>query len=47
MKKHEREELQEVLAGKVLVSVNDAIAKEDYDTAKKLMKLYNQLDRGW
>ena len=47
MKKHEREEMQDVLAGKVLVSVHDAIVKEDYDAARNLMKLYNQLDRGW
>lgn len=47
MKKHEREELQNTLASKVLKQVEDAISKNDFTKAKELMKLYNQLDRGW
>lgn len=47
MKKHEREELQQDLSSRILLQVKDLIDSEDYDEARKLMKLYNQLDRGW
>lgn len=47
MKKHEREELQQDLSSKILLQVRDLIDDGNYDEARKLMKLYNQLDRGW
>ena len=47
MKKHEREELQQDLSSRILLQVKDLIDDGNYDEARKLMKLYNQLDRGW
>jgi hypothetical protein len=47
MKKHEREELQQDLSSRILLQVKDLIDSGDHDEARKLMKLYNQLDRGW
>lgn len=47
MKKHEREEIQEQLAGKVLLMLKKAIDAEDLEQAKKLSTLYNKIDRGW
>lgn len=47
MKKHEREELQNSLASEVLKQVELAIKAGDFEKAKGLTKLYNQLDRGW
>ena len=47
MKKHEREEVQDQLAGKVLLMLQKAIEAGDLDEAKKLSTLYNRLDRGW
>lgn len=47
MKKHEREELQSELAGKILKQVEAAINDNDYKQANELVKLFNKLDRGW
>lgn len=47
MKKHEREEIQEQLAGKVLLMLQKAIDDGDIKEAKKLSSLYNRLERGW
>ena len=47
MKKHEREEVQDQLAGAVLLMLKKAVDAEDLEQARKLTKLYNQLDRGW
>lgn len=47
MKKHEREEMQNELAGAVLLMLKKAIDTEDLDQAKKLSTLYNRLERGW
>lgn len=47
MKKHEREEIQEALAGNVLLKIKEAIEAGEFKEADKLTKLYNKLDRGW
>jgi hypothetical protein len=47
MKKHEREEIQDQLAGAVLIMLKKAIDAGDVKEAKKLSALYNRLDRGW
>ena len=47
MKKHEREAKQEELATRVLLEVEKAIDAADFKEAIRLMKLYNQLDKGW
>lgn len=47
MKKHEREEIQDQLAGAVLLMMKKAIEEGDVKEAKKLSALYNRLDRGW
>lgn len=47
MKKHEREAKQEELASRVLLEVEKAIDKGDFKESIRLMKLYNQLDKGW
>ena len=47
MKKHEREELQQDLSSRILLQVRDLINDGNHDEARILMKLYNQLDRGW
>lgn len=47
MKKHEREAKQEELATRVLLEVEKAIENADFKEATRLMKLYNQLDKGW
>lgn len=47
MKKHEREAKQEELATRVLLEVEKAVDTGDFKEATRLMKLYNQLDRGW
>jgi hypothetical protein len=47
MKKHEREELQEKIAGKILIKIEKAIEAGDLKEAKKLSLLYNRLDKGW
>jgi hypothetical protein len=47
MKKHEREEIQDELAGEVLLLLKKAIKEGDLKEAKKLSTLYNKLDRGW
>ena len=47
MKKHEREELQDQLAGAALLMLKKAIEEGDLKQAKKLSALYNRLDRGW
>ena len=47
MKKHEREEMQDQLAGAVLLMLKKALDEEDIKHAKKLAVLYSRLDRGW
>lgn len=47
MKKHEREEIQDEIAGKILLALKDVIDAGDVKQAKKLAALYNKLDRGW
>lgn len=47
MKKYEREEILEKLAGKILLQLTDAIEAGDLKEAKKISTLYNKIDRGW
>ena len=47
MKKHEREEIQDQLAGAALLMLKKALEEGDVKHAKKLAALYNRLDRGW
>ena len=47
MEKHEREKMQSEIASVILPAVLVAVENSDWDQAKKLMKLYNSVDRGW
>ena len=47
MEKYDKEKLQAKIAGKVLKAIEIAVNGENWDEAKKLIKLFNNIDRGW
>ena len=47
MEKYIKEKLQAEISGEILYAVKDAVQAKDWDETKKLLKLYNSLDRGW
>ena len=47
MEKYDKEKLQAKIAGKVLKAIEIAVDGQNWDEAKKLTKLFNNIDRGW